>query len=252
LLASDLDQARVHKLFAPIVARWKTSGSRPIAAAAPAPGPQLERTRLFLIDKPGAAQSEVRVGHLSVSSLDPDYYPLTVLNYILGGAFSSRINLNLREDKGYTYGARSGFEGGLRPGAFVASAAVATDVTAPALAELLGELERFLDGVTADELEFARSALTQALLRQYEGTQPRLALGDNVSRFGWPDDYPSERLAVLAGLTTLDVRALAQRHWRPAELSILVVGDRERVRAPLEGLGRGPVRELDGLGNPLG
>ena len=87
-------------------------------------------------------------------------------------------------------------------------------------------------------------------------TIPRLALGDNVSRFGWPDDYPSERLAVLAGLTTLDVRALAQRHWRPAELSILVVGDRERVRAPLEtlgeALGRGPVCELDAFGNPLG
>ena len=226
----------------------------PALAAPPGPLATAESAEpgLYLVHKPGAAQSELRVGHLSVSSLDPDWYPLQVANYVLGGNFTSRINLNLREDKGYTYGARSGFEGGVRPGAFVAGAAVATDVTAAALAELLGELERITAGITPDELDFARAALTQGLLRQYEGTQPRLALGDNISRFGWPDDYPNERLAVLASLTTDDLCRLAERHWHPAALAILVVGDRERVRADLERLGRGPVRELDALGNPLG
>jgi zinc protease len=188
------------------------------------------------------------VGHLSVSSLDPDWYPLQVLNFVLGGNFNSRINLNLREDKGYTYGARSSFEGGPFPGPFTAAAAVHTDATAPALVELLGELERIREGVTAAELDFAREALTQALLRRYEGSSARLALASNVARYRWPDDYPARQLEELERLTPRDLTELAQRHLDPARLQVLVVGDRDRVRGPLEALGRG-LRELDGYGD---
>jgi zinc protease len=253
VVVGDLERARTREVFEELRGAWDRAAGRAAASAegvpaVPAAAPA--EPGIYLLHKPGAAQSELRVGHPSVSSLDPAWFPLQVLNYVLGGNFTSRINLNLREDKGYTYGARSFFEGGVRPGAFAASAAVATDVTAPALAELLGELERIVDGITPAELEFARAALTRALQRQYEGSEARLALGDNVSRFGWPDDYPRRRVEILESLGTGELGELARSHVRPSELRVLVVGDRERVRAELEALSRGPVRELDPAGHP--
>ena len=251
-LVGALDAEAARAVFEPLTRAW---GGSPRGTHPPG-GPQLAPTLpaepgVYFVHKAGAAQSELRVGHPSVSSLDPEWYPLQVLNFILGGNFNSRINLNLREDKGYTYGARSGFEGGLRPGSFLASAAVQTEVTAPALVELAGELERILEGVTEAELAFARDALTQALLRQFEGSAPRLVLADRIARYGWPVDYPARRLAVLDGLTPDGLTELARRHIDPGALRLLVVGDRSEVLAGLEALGRGPVTELDTYGAPL-
>src|SRR6185436_11385480 len=134
----------------------------------------------------GAAQSELRLGHLSVASTDPDYYPLQALNHILGGAFSSRLNLNLREDKGYTYGARSAFEGGVTPGPFEVACAVASKVTAPALAEALAEVRGIRGGVREAELEFTRKSLSRALARSLESTHARLFLLETIARHAFP------------------------------------------------------------------
>src|SRR5580765_2414122 len=114
------DAGRVRKLFEPILADWKGSSVKE-KLGAPAVSP-ITATKLYLVDKPGAAQSELRIGNVSLASTDADFYPLTVLNYPLGGLFSSRVNLNLREDKGYTYGARSAVESGKLGGMFTASA----------------------------------------------------------------------------------------------------------------------------------
>ena len=186
-----------------------------------------------------------------MSSLDPDHFPLQVLNYILGGAFNSRINMSLREDKGYTYGAHTSFEGGLRPGPFVAATAVHTRFTRESVVELLREIEGIRAGVREDELAFARQAMTQAALRQYEPASSRLQLADNVSKYGWPDDYPERRLARLDTLTTSDLHALAERHVRPEALCILVAGDAEQVGPGLADLALGPPVELDIDGAPL-
>jgi zinc protease len=248
LVVGDLDEAEVRRLFARVTASWRPAagdfGEPTESAAALEP-------RVYLVDKPGAAQSEVRVGHPSVTSLDPDWYPLEVLNYVLGGSFSSRINLNLREDKGYTYGARSTFRGGRRAGPFAASSSVHTEVTRAALVELIGELERIREGVTDDELAFAKRANRQSLLRRYESSNALLGLIDDVSRYGWDDDYPARRLETLDALTTDELRRLAREHLRADELRVLVVGDRARVLSELSELGRGEVIELDTEGEPL-
>jgi zinc protease len=251
LFIGSREPAEVEGLLAGLVDAWPArEGGEAIVASKPEPLLP-EATTIFLVDKPGAPQSEVRVGHAGVSSLHPDYYRLMVLNHMLGGAFTSRLNLNLREDKGYTYGARSSFAGGAHTAPFTASAAVRTDATAASVAEFTKEIAGIRDGVTAEELAFARNALEQALPRQYESTAARMALLDNVSRYGWVDDYPLGRLEVLRSVTADELKALAREHLHADRLAILVVGDAASVRGPLEELGLGPVVELDATGAPV-
>ena len=253
-VVGNLDAAGLGALLTPLLERWPrpdpSSPSRLLGAFGQAEA-RADGARLFLIDKPGAAQSEVRVGHMSVASTDPDWWSLQVVNHGLGGAFSSRINLNLREDKGWTYGARSGFDGGLRPAPFAASASVQREFTAPAVAEILRELEGMLAGPRPEELDHSRSALTQAQMRQYESSRARLGLVDAISRFGWPDDYVERRLGELEGMTVESLRDIAARHLAPARALILVVGDKASVLPGLTELGLGPVEELDIDGLPL-
>jgi zinc protease len=246
--------AGVRELFGPILAAWaeRPVAARPQGEARPASyGAPAPTGRIYLVDKPGAAQSEIRIGHRSLASTDPDFYPLFVLNYVLGGNFSSRINLNLREDKGWAYGARSSLEGGLRPGAFVASGGIQTDHTAEAVAEFLKEIEGIQGGVSGDELAFAQSALEQAATRQYESMRAQIAMLDNISRYGWPDDYVEERIRTTRGLDRDRLLELARAYIHPDELIVLVVGDRERVLAGLKALELGPVVELGTDGSSL-
>jgi zinc protease len=245
------DAAGVQKLCAPLVAGWKKDLSR----GAP-PRPEFTpvvptATRLYLIDKPEAAQSEIRIGHPGVRSSDPSFYPLTVLNYALGGAFSSRINLNLREDKGYTYGARTSFEGGTVPGPFTASAGVKTEVTAPSVVEFMKELVKIQSGITEAELASTKDALLQSATRQYESTRALAELLDNVGKYGWPDDYVDRRLAQLKGLTVPELAKLASSSIHPDRMVILVVGDKAKIAGDLAGLGYGEPVELDLEGKPL-
>ncbi len=248
------DDAR--RMLEPLVRRWEkgtfsAAAAAKEASAARALAAGLASPRVFLVDKPGAAQSEVRIGHLSVATTDADYYPLTVLNYVLGGAFSSRINMNLREDKGYTYGARSSFSGGLEPGPFAASGGIHTAVTKEAVAEFLKELRGILDGITEEELAFAKSALAQSAARQYEGSRARLGLLENVRKYGYPDDYPEQQLRQLDALTVAELKTLARKHLKPESMAILVVGDKAKVMDGLATLGLGEVVELDIDGAPI-
>jgi zinc protease len=191
------------------------------------------------------------VGHLSVSALDPDFDKLAVLNYVLGGGFSSRINLNLREDKGYTYGARSSFAGDLRPEPFTASAAVHTEVTAPAVTELLRELEGIRAGVTEQELAFARSAQLQAMDRRFESTRALADHLDELSRYDREDDFLTARRAMIETIGTEELKGLAQKHLHPERMAILVVGDKQKILPELQALELGEIVELDATGRPL-
>ena len=235
-LVGPLDPGRAAGLLAPLAEAGPTvRAPEPDDDAALGAG-----RRLTLVDRPGAPQTHLRVGHLGPAANDPDFYALHALNHPLGGAFSSRLNLNLREDKGWTYGVRSGFVGGLGRGWFQVGAAVQTDVTADAAREIVGELERFrADGVTAEEVEFARLSLSQTLLRQYESAGAKAALVANVGKFGWPPDYPARRLEWLGSMDAGVLDELADRHLRLDRLEVLAVGDAERIRGPLEDLGLG-------------
>jgi len=241
------------------LARWRERAARAGGGGAtagadrgaPGTAPGAPAGRVYLLDKPGAAQSEIRVGHRGVGQTHPDFFPLQALNHPLGGSFASRINLNLREDKGYTYGAGSAFTGGAEAGVFVVATAVRTADTAAALRELLLELRRARLGFREDEAEFTRRALGQSLLCAYEATSSRLGFLVNLARHGLPDDYPARRLAWLERLTPAALDELAARHLRPDEAVVLVVGDARRVRPDLEAAGLGEVSAVDAYGVPL-
>ena len=249
-VVGSLDEARLRPLCARLEEHWTRSAAAPARAGAAAPA-RRAGLRLHVVDKPGAAQSELRLGHLGLASTDPEFHPLQALNHVLGGAFASRLNLNLREDKGWTYGVHSVFEGGLTPGAFVVSAAVASNVTAAALGEARNELFAIRAGITEIEAEFARMSLSRALGRSLESAQARLHFLENVARYGYPFDVLERRLAWLAAMRASDLDALARRHVHPDALEVLVVGDRAQVLAPLQELGLGEVQELDLRGEPL-
>jgi len=151
----------------------------------------------------------------------------------------------LREDKGYTYGARSSFRGGLRSGPFSVSSAVHTAHTADAVREILRELAGIQDGPTETELAFARDALSQQLVTQLESARALLGVLDAIGKLGWPDDYLEQRLTTLARITRDDLARLALAHVRPDAACVLVVGDRARVSAGLEALGLGPLCVLE-------
>ncbi|MFT5286045.1 MAG: zinc protease [Planctomycetota bacterium] len=229
-----------------LTSQWRVNetGTMP-ASFVPEDSIEQATPSVYLIDKPGAAQSQVRVGQTSVATNDPDYYPLFILNYILGGSFSSRINLNLREDKGYTYGARSNFTGGILPGTFVTSSGVRGDVTKESLVEIMKELNMILDGVTQDELDFTKKALIQSASRQYESIRALSGLLNDISRYGFADDYLEQRQLLLNEISIGDLKALARKHLTPDKMVILVVGDREKVESGLIELGYGDVTALD-------
>ena len=234
--------------------------------------PAIDKTRIYLVDKPGAAQSEIRIGELCDSAISPRWYALQVLNQPLGGNFSSRINMNLREDKGYTYGARSAFDGGRTWGQFVASAAVQTEMlkdevkdadgkvvqekrviasTRESVAEFMKELRAILDGPTEKELAFTKDSLLQGALRQYESMMAINGYLEGISRYGYPDDYAAKRLQQLSGMTRESLRDLAQKVLQPDHMLILVVGDKAKVKSTLGDLGFGEPIELDIDGHPL-
>ena len=248
VVVGDVEPERVRALFEPLVARWPAGQATPLADAGIRP---FDGTRVFLVDRPGVPQSEIRIGQAGLSALDPDYYPFSVMNYVLGGTFSSRINMNLREDKGYTYGARSGNDGDLHGALFTASAGVRTDATAPSVVEFMKELNAVREGLTEQETEFARDSLLSAMGRQYESIRSLSGIVDSVSRYGWPDDYLAERQAYLRGMGKAQLDELASRYLNPAAMQVLVVGDATAVSAELEALGFGPPIELDIDGNPV-
>jgi len=247
-VVGDVDPTELRSLFAGLSGSWKGGALEPIPTER---RPQIASTQVYLVDKPGAAQSEIRIGHPSVAATHTDDYPISVMNYSLGGTFSSRINMNLREDKGYTYGARSRFGGGLRTGTFTASAGVKTDVTRESVEEFMKELRAIGEGFTEDEVAYTKDSLAQAMNRQFESVRALGGLVDAVSRFGRPDDYLVQRLRFLDTVDKSQLDKLAKTYIDADKMIILVVGDAEVVREGLAELGYGEPSELDIDGNLL-
>ena len=193
---------------------------------------------LYIVDRPGSAQSVISIGQVGVARSTPDYFPLLVLNTMLGGQFVSRVNLNLREDKGYTYGARTSFDYRRGAGPFAATAGVFTNVTKESVAEFMKEL-RGVRGeipITAKELEFSKQAIIRGYPRGFE-TPGQIAnrLGD-VVLYGLPDDYFNNYIQRVRAVTLADVQRVANRYLDPSKMAILVVGDRKVIEPGLRSL----------------
>ncbi|MGZ8469404.1 MAG: M16 family metallopeptidase [Gemmatirosa sp.] len=198
--------------------------------------------RVHLVTKPDAQQSELRVGHLGVPRTHPDYFPLVVMNAILGGLFNSRVNLNLREVHGYTYGAHSGFDWRVQAGPFVVASAVQSEHTAAAAQEVLTEIDRIRgEPVAPEELSLATSYLDGVFPIRYETTSAIAGALANLTLFGLPDDYFDAYRANIRAVTIADVQRVAQAHLHPERLQLLVAGDPGALRASLEALDFGPL-----------
>jgi len=204
--------------------------------------PRLDHTRIVLFDRPGSVQSEIRIGHVGIERTAPDYLPVMVMNSILGGTFTSRMNLNLRERLGYTYGASSSFASRRQPGLFTMSTAVQTEVTAHSVSEMLREMREMRESlVTAAELEDARNYLAGVFpigLQTTDGVAGKLS---TLATYGLPDDYYDHYRDGLLAVSAADVRDAAERRLWPDRAAVVIAGDAERIRGELEALDLGPV-----------
>jgi zinc protease len=220
-----------------VLAGWGAEAAAPAAALPPLPPPP--PTRLVLIDKPGAAQSVIDVALVGAERKSPDYFKLLVMNMVFGGQFSSRLNLNLREQKGYTYGARSLFEWRVRrPGPFVAAASVQTAVTAPALAEFLKELDGMVGGrpVQAKELDFCQKFITRGYAAGFETPSQIATQLETLFIYKLPDDYFNTVVPGVRAVTAEEVMAVAKRYLALDRLAVVVVGDRKAMEPELRKL----------------
>jgi len=196
--------------------------------------------RVVLVDRPGAPQSEIRIGHVGVARKTPDYHAIAVLNAILGGTFNSRLNRILREELGYTYGISSSFDMRRQAGPFVVRTAVETAVSVPAITEILRIVREFREAqVEQDELDIARDYLVGVFPLRFESAaQVAAALGGLVA-FDLPDDELDRYRPQVAAVSATDVRDAAVRHIRPDELAVVVIGDAASVEPALRSAGLG-------------
>jgi len=218
------------------------------AAAAPPPAlnaPAAAARRVYLIDKPGAAQSQIRIGSAGVPRSTPDYFALRVLNTALGEAFTSRLNTNLREVHGYAYGASSRFDMRLSAGPFYATAGVQTDKTGESLKEFFNELARIHDVMPADELEKAKNYLALLLPRSFETTRGTANALAQAWIYSLPADYYTTFADRVRAVTAADVKRVADKYIVPDKLAVVIVGDRKAIEASVKALNLGPMTVIE-------
>jgi zinc protease len=227
---------------------WARGGEKPAFSYPPVP-PQ-QATTIYVVDRPGAAQATFAIGAPGPPRTTPDYYALEVMNTILGGQFQSRLNANIREEKGYSYGVRSGFAFGKGPGPFRTGGDVVGDKTDAALVEFMNEL-RGIQGtrpITDEELATAKSAIIQGLPSMFESVNGINAAISDLWLDGLPDDYYQQYGKAIDAVTKDDVVRVAKRYIPLDRLAVVIVGDRTAIEKPLEGTRIAPIVLLDADG----
>lgn len=248
IIVGDINVADGVTLAQRLLGEW-TGAAAPATAVSDAPA---RTTRaVHIVRKEEAPQSEIRVGHVGLPRGHPDYFPALIVNALLGGLFSSRINLNLREVHAYTYGAHSSFDWRKAAGPFVVSTAVKSDVTAAAAKEILLEISRIrADAVSEDELTLATSYLDGVFPIRYETTDSIARALAALTIYGLPNDYFDSYRANIRRVSAMDVLHAADKYLHPDQLQLVVVGDPSVIAAPLAALDAGPVSVYDADGRP--
>ncbi len=249
IVVGDVDGQSLIPKLEKTFANWKAgevkSNSLPNAGG-------MEKAGIYLVDKPGAAQSVVSIGQVGVERSNPDYYAIQIMNTILGGGFTSRLNQNLRENKGYTYGAGSGFAFRRGAGPFTASADVQTAVTKEAIAEFMKELSgiRGAIPVTAQELQENKQNIIRRFPAGFETIGQVSGQLSNVVVYGLPDSYFNDYITKINAVTVADVNRVAQKYLDPSKMAIVIVGDKKEIEPKLKELGFA-IKTLDTEGNAL-
>jgi zinc protease len=247
VVAGDVTVAELRPLVERAFGEWKNA----VPTVVPVPAPQPTLARLVIVDQAGSPQTELRVGTIGAPRDTPDYFPMQVLNTTLGGMFSSRLNMNLREDKGYTYGSYSAFVFRRSAGPFLAVAGVRTDATAPSVVEMLKEIGRMgAEAIPADELSRAKDALVRSLPGDFETTTRTAANLQAVYVHDLGLDYFAKFPARVAAVDAEAAQAAARKYLQPDRLVVVAVGDRAKIepelkKPPLQ-LGAPELRDADG------
>ena len=249
LVVGDTTLAEIQPLLEKHLGTWR-------APATPLPKKALRdvalpgRSRVYLVDKPGAPQSMIVAAHIAPVRTDPDYIPMMTAARVLGGGFTSRLNMNLCETKHWSYGASALYDTNKGPGLFVASAAVQTDKTADAMAEILRELREVNTSRKPDakEIETATRRMTLTLPGSVETVSGLAGLYQSILIYGLPDDYWDNYVQEANNLTAPQVHAAAAKLIKPEALTWLVVGDLEKIEAGVRALNLGEVYVLDADG----
>lgn len=240
VVVGDISRAELEEKLNPLFTGW-SGGAKRMRKMPAAPMP--DGFQIFLIDKPGAAQSVLRFGHPGLSRNNPDEYAVEVLNTILGGSFTSRLNQNIREQHGYSYGARSRFWQPRAPGYFVAYANVQTDVTAPAISEFLKELNAIRD-VSPEEVEKSRNYLALGFPGEFQRIESIAAkIADGIF-YNLPDDYLNRYIDNILAITEQQIETAARNHIQPEKTALIIVGDRAKIEAGIAELNLGEIKYL--------
>ena len=240
LVVGDLTPASALPMLEKAFGGWKSEGMAALVAEVPT-APQLGKRQIYLVDKPEAAQSQIRIGWVGVSRSTPDYAVLEVLNTVLGGSFTSRLNQNLREKNGYAYGASSAFDMRLSAGPFLATAGVQTDKTADALREFFNELDGILTPIPAAELAKAKNYVALGFPSEFETTGDLARKLEELVIYGLPDTTFNSFVTNVTAVTAADVQRAAARYVQPEKMAVVVVGDRKLIEGPIRTLNLGPI-----------
>ena len=249
-VVGDVTAAGVKPVVEKALAAWAKAGSRPTFSYPALP--ERQKTTIFLVDRPGAAQSTVAIGHPGPPRSTPDYYAMQVMNTMLGGMFQSRLNANIREEKGYSYGVSSSFAYGKGPGAFRTGGDIIGEKTDAALVEFMKELRGILGErpVTDEELATAKDSLIQRLPGTFASVSGINSALTSLWRQGLPDDYYQQYTQAVAAVTKADVLRVAKKYIDIDRLAIVIVGDRASIEAPLKATNIAPLAYLDIEGTP--
>ncbi|MEI6670084.1 MAG: pitrilysin family protein [Acidobacteriota bacterium] len=245
VVTGDVAAATVKATVEKALAAWPAGGSKPVFAYPALPKPAA--TTIYLVDKPGAAQSTFAIGLPGPARDTKDYYAIHVMNMMLGGFFQSRLNANIREEKGLSYGVSSSFAFGRGPGAFRAGGDIVSAKSDVALVEFIKELKGIGGArpVTDEELKTAKDALVQSLPERFSSVSSVNASIRTLATDGLPETYYQQFGAAVSAVTTADVTRVARQYVDLDHLAIVIVGDRATIEGPLKATGVAPIVNLD-------
>ena len=210
-----------------------------------------DKASLYFVDIPNAKQSVINIGYIALPRTDADFYPAEVMNYKLGGSFSGNVNLILREEKGYTYGARSGFSGSKIPGTFTASSSVRTNTTGESVEIFRDEIAKYKEGITEEDLEFTKNALIKSNARRFETQGSLLGMLQEMSSYDLDPNYIEGEETIVKNMTLEQHKALANKYLDESKMAYLVVGDAATQFAQFKDMGFDEVQLLNKEGEEV-
>jgi zinc protease len=247
-IAGNVSEDDAMEVFKGLESKWKQSE---VTVNIPNSFNNINSTKCYFVDFPGAKQSEIRIGAPGLSFIDPDFFKATIMNYKLGGSFNGIVNLILREEKGFTYGARTGFTGSEYPGYFFASSGVQSNATLESVEIFRDEIAKYRNGISAEDLKFTKDALIKSNALRFETIGALRGMLAQIARYNLSYDFIKVQEKQISDMTIDEHKTLAQKYIHPDKMIYLIVGDKATQMGNLKNLGFGEPILLDKDGNVI-